>query len=65
MIPRHESTETNITLELPMEAVRRIKAGLLELPGKIGNPVIFDIERQIMAQMKPEPQIVEPQTEAA
>jgi hypothetical protein len=54
-----------ITLFLEMKQVQAICAGLLELPGKIGLPVLNEIERQVQEQSRPQDTAPAPEKEAA
>ena len=42
-----------IVLTFSVEECNVIKSGLLELPGKICNPVISVMDKQVMEQLKP------------
>ena len=42
-----------IVLTLSIEECNVVKAGLLELPGKICNPVLAVMDKQVMEQLKP------------
>ena len=42
-----------LVLTFSVEECNVIKSGLLELPGKICNPVIAVMDRQVMEQLKP------------
>lgn len=43
-----------IVLTFSVEECNIIKEGLLELPGKICNPVIVVMDKQVMEQLKPQ-----------
>ena len=42
-----------LVLTFSIEECNVIKSGLLELPGKICNPVIEVMDKQVMEQLKP------------
>ena len=42
-----------LVLTFSIEECNVIKSGLLELPGKICNPVIAVMDKQVMEQLKP------------
>ena len=42
-----------LVLTFSVEECNVIKSGLLELPGKICNPVIEVMDKQVMEQLKP------------
>ena len=42
-----------IVLTFSIEECNVVKAGLLELPGKICNPVLAVMDKQVMEQLKP------------
>ncbi len=42
-----------IVLTFSVEECNVIKSGLLELPGKICNPVLAVMDKQVMEQLKP------------
>ena len=50
-------TEQTYTVTITASQLNVIGAGLLELPGKIGNPVIAAINQQVVAaQLQEQPQ---------
>lgn len=44
---------TKYTIELTVEQINVIFQGLHELPGKICNPIVYEINKQLIAQQTP------------
>ena len=44
-----------LTIQVSLETLRVIFAGLDELPGKFGRPVLAELEKQAAAQLQPQP----------
>jgi hypothetical protein len=51
--------DETITVTLPANDFQTIIAGLLELPGKYGNPVIGRLQAELQQQTKTQPMLKE------
>lgn len=44
---------TKYTIELTVDQINVIFQGLHELPGKVCNPIVYEINKQLIAQQPP------------
>ena len=49
--PTQITPDTEVKLTLSLKQVDVVIAGLLELPGKVCNPTMSEVDRQVRAQM--------------
>ena len=53
----------NLTLELTLNEVNNVIAGLMELPAKVANPLVDKITKQAKAQLEPKAEATEAKAE--